>query len=314
MPLALFTKVDPPPGSDEPGVEINEIKKHVAGYWLTPSGDTPDANPLVLAANAQVDLHFTVDPQGHFDWAYLVGFAPTTGGPKPTIPLYSLKFFDGGRNRYMQNRPVINELIVGQSYRPFMLPKPYFMDVGNSEREMICTIKDLSGSDSTIWLAMYGRRFYHKEMPWGLAQQVSRKFFNDGPDYSYFLVPKETTLDGDLESVASGAEFSLTFEADDDANIEIQKIIGSDDWKDSFDNVMIRERDTLRGLVSSPAGAGIVACSSITSTPAYPVYWPDSYLLERKKQLIVTGRNVSLDSKKPFLMMAGRRFPHRTEV
>lgn len=306
MPLALFKSVESQArdGSRVQGVDINEIKKHVAGYWLAPSGVTPDANPLVLAAGGQVDLHFTVDPQGHFDWAYIVGVS--TGR-------YSLKFFDGGRNRFLQNMPVLNELIVGTSFRPLMLPKSYFLDVGNSSREVICTVKDLSGSTNTIWLSLYGRRFYHKEMPFGLARDVSRKFFDEGPDYSYFLVPKETSLQGDLDAVAAGAEFALTFEADDDANIEIQKIIGSEDWADSIDNVTIRERDTLRGLNSAPAGAGIIAGSSINATPAYPVYWPDSYLLQRKKQLLVTGRNATGAALKPFLMMAGRRFPHRTE-
>jgi len=301
MPLALFKTVESnaQDGSKVQGIEINEIKKHVAGYWLT-----PDTLPVVLAAGGQLDLHFTVDPQGHFDWAYLMGVS--TGR-------YSLKFQDGGRNRYMQNRPVMNELIVGDAFRPLMLPKSYFMDVGNSSREMICTIQDLSGAPNTIHLVMYGRRFYHKEMPWTLARDVSRKFFQEGPDYSYFLVPNETDVTGDLAAVAAGAEFNLTFEADDDANIEIQKIIGSQDWATSFDQIMIRERDTLRGIVSSPAGPGLVACSSIVASPAYPVYLPDSYLLQRKKQLIVTGRNISGGALKPFIMMAGRRFPHRTE-
>lgn len=301
MPIAPFRLVEKtnPDGSKSIGIDIREKKRHVGGFWLV----DPDKIPVTLAGGGRTTLHFTVDSRGHFDWAYIVGIS--TGR-------YSIEFTDGGRNKLLQNAPVMNELIVGESFRPLMLAKPYFVDVGNSQREITCVIRDLSGTTNTIWLSLYGRRFYHKEMPPEMALEVSREAIERGEDYNYVLVPNETTVDGDLAVVASGGSVTLTFEADDDANIEIQKIVGSKEFGDNFDQVMIRERDTNRGIVSAPAGRQLVAASSIKTNAGFPVYLPDSYLLERKKQLILTAHNTGNDPAKPFIALIGRRYQYRT--
>ncbi len=296
MPLATFRTVRTvaQDGSVQLGVEIHPAKKFLRGYWLT-----PDQDPVVLAANGQATLRFVVDSQGHFDWAYIMG--TSTGA-------YSLEFFDGGRNKLLQNRPVHSDLIVGNAFRPLMMPKPYFIDVGDSQREIQCVVRDLSGAQNTVRLVLYGSRIYHKEMPPQLALDLSREFVGRGPEYSYFLVPKETLPNGDLDAVAAGGLAELTFEADDSANIELKEWVAGSNWGNFFADVMVRERDTLRGIVSAVSPVNLAFGSVGIAPPFFPIFLPDSYLLERKKQLIVTARNTSGSPQKPFLMAAGKRW------
>jgi C-terminal processing protease CtpA/Prc len=64
----------------------------------------------------------------------------------------------------------------GLLQRQFRLPEPYFFNVGESQRQLKCTLRDLSGAENTVRLNLLGRRIYHKEAPPDVALDLQRIF------------------------------------------------------------------------------------------------------------------------------------------
>ncbi len=306
MPLAPYVSVpqrDPktgkivlgPDGKPIIGLAINPVKNFVRGYWLDPA-----INQISVTLTAQgtvgdnTVLNFLIDQQGHFDWAYILGVS--TG-------LYSLDFFDGGTNRRLQNRPIPNTLIVGNAFRPFRLPEPYFFNVGDSQREIQITVRNLTAVENTIRLVLYGRRFYHKEAPPEVAMEIVKKFDRGWRTYSYFLVPLETDSQGDITAVGANATVTFTLESDDDADTSLQKLMADSTGAFTF---QIRERSTNRTL-----GNGVIHNQNGWGTAEFPFLFADTYLLERKKQLLIEVTDISGNTNTVRLGAAGRRLQYR---
>lgn len=300
MPLAPFTSVPKtdaqgrvifgPDGKPVVGVEINPPKEHVRGFWLV-----SDPVVLSLAAGAQGELRYLIDQQGHFDWAYLLG---VSDGP------YVMSFFDSGTNRRLSNQPVHSVTIVGSGRRPFRLPEPYFFNVGDSQREMQITVQNsIFGAPNDIRLVMYGRRFYHKEAPPKVAQEIAKKFGGGWRTYTYFLVPNETKGDGTVDAVPAGGTFTFTFESESGVDTDLHKLMVSSTGAFTF---TLRERSTNRTLSN-----GVVHSTNGWGNAEFPFYFADSYLLERKKQLLFEVTDISGAPNTIFATIAGRRLQYR---
>lgn len=307
MSLASFVKIlkrgpdgqpvfrrDPVDGRMKPveGIAVNPVKPHVRGYWLV-----GDVATITLAASAGLniagvpsELRFLIDSQGHFDWAYIIGVSSG---------VFTLEYFDPGSQRRLQNRPIHSTTIVGSAVRPFRLPEPYFFNIGDSQRQLICTLRDLSGASNTVRLICYGRRFYHKEAPPDVALDIARKFGQGDRSYSYFLVPNETANDGTVTSVAGLGTANFTLESDASADTEIQKLMFSSTGNFTF---TIRERSTNRLLMND-----VVHVQNGWGNAEFPFYPADTYLLERQKQLIVAVTDLSGSTNFIYLTAAGRR-------
>ncbi len=290
--------IDPQTGRPIRGIKVSPLKLHVRGYWLV---SDPIAAALTPAASAdlagpETQLRFLIDSQGHFDWAYIMGIS--TGE-------YSLAFYDPGSNRLLQNRPVHNQNVVGSPFRPFRLPMPYFFNVGDAQREFSIAIRDLSTVANTVRLVLYGRRFYHKEASPQIAQEIMEKFALRGfREYSYFLGPLEMRFDGTVEALAAGASTTLTFDCDDAVDFEAHKLmVRSTQGSFSF---TLRERDKNRilanGTVVSPSGWG---------NAEFPFYLGDSFLLERKRQLLLEITNTAALASRIYPTIAGKRLHYR---
>ena len=292
MPLASFIEkqVVGPDGKPYKGIVVNPVKQYVRGYWLVDS----DNVAVVLAGNGRAELHFLVDQQGHFDWAYIIG--QSTGA-------FTLEFFDPGTQRRLQNRPVHSTTIVGSGVRPFRLPEPYFFNVGESQRQIICTVRDLTGTSNTVRLVLYGRRFYHREAPPDIAQHIARTFGSGQRTFSYFLVPNETNGDGTVTAVAANGTTTFTLESDDNADTELQKLLASSTGAFTF---QIRERSTNRTLQN-----GVVHSNNGFGNAEFPFLFADTYLLERKMQLLVEVTDISGAENSIFITAAARRLQYR---
>lgn len=275
------------------GLAINPIKPHVRSYWLT----DPNQETVVLAASAGAnqagavkEMNFLIDFQGHFDWNSIIGVS--TGA-------YLLEFFDPGSQRRLQNRPVHSSCIVGVAARQFRLPEPYFFNIGDAQRQLKCYIRDLSGSSNTVRLNLMGRRIYHKEAPPDVALDLARKFGFGSRTYSYFLVPNETKNDGTVTPVTANGTASFTFESDASADTEVQKLMASSTGAFSF---TFRERATNRLLmpvqIHSQNGFG---------NAEFPFIFPDTYLLERQKQILMEVKDLSGSDNYIYPVMAARR-------
>jgi hypothetical protein len=278
------------------GVAINPNKQATKAYWIV-----SDPVTVVLAgsaganiAGAASELEFLIDTQGHFDWAAIIG--SSTGA-------YSLGWFDCGTNRDLQNKPSHSGNIVGSGVRPFRLPEPYFLNVGDSQRMVKATLRDLSGANNTVKLTMYGRRFYHKEAAPQVAMDYQERFGGGWRTYSYFLNPKETNPDGTVDVVPGLGTTTLTFEADDSADTEIQKCMVNATGTFSY---QLRERDTDRML-----SGGVIANVNGWGTAEFPFHFADTFLLERKKALLLLITDLSGSDNFIYPTLAGRRLHYR---
>ena len=303
MSFASFVRVpkrDPqgnilygPDGKPLEGIGINPIKPHVRGYWLA----DPNNATIVLVASAGLnqvgvagELNFLIDSQGHFDWASIVG--QSTG-------VFILEFFDPGTNRRLQNRPVHSSNIVGVAARQFRLPEPYFFNVGDSQRQLKCTLRDLSGATNTVRLNLVGRRIYHKEAPPDVALDLQRIFGQGSRTYAYFLVPNETNNDGTVTAVAANGTATFTFESDASADTEVQKLMVASTGAFSF---TLRERATNRLLMPNT-----VHSQNGWGNAEFPFYWADTYLMERQKQILMDVTDLSGSENFIYPCMAARR-------
>lgn len=271
-------------------VGIYEPKNHVRGYWLV-----SDPVTLTLAPGAQEELRYLIDQQGHFDWAYILG---VSDGP------YAIDFFDGGTQRRLSNKPVNSATIVGSGVRPFRLPEPYFFDVGDNQRELIVTARNsIFATTNTIRLVLYGRRFYHREAPPAVAKKFQQKFQTGWRTYAYFLVPNETKANGDVDPVPALGSATFTFESESGVDTDLHKLMLESTGAFTF---QLRERATNRTLSN-----GIIRSENGFGNAEFPFYFADSYLLERKMQLLLEVTDVSGADNKIFATIGGRRLQYR---
>lgn len=284
---------DPQTGRPVEGLAVNPIKPHVRGYWLADPNQATVVLPASGGANqAGVirEMNFLIDSQGHFDWASIVGVA--TGD-------FLLEFFDPGTSRRLQNRPIHSDCIVGVAARQFRLPEPYFFNVGDSQRQLKCTLRDLSGAENTVRLNLIGRRIYHKEAPPDIALDLQRIFGQGSRTYAYFLVPNETRNDGTVTPVSANGTASFTFESDASADTEAQKLMVASTGAFSF---TLRERDTNRLLMPNA-----VHSQNGWGNAEFPFFWADTFLIERQKQIIMDVTDLSGAENYIYPVMAARR-------
>lgn len=275
------------------GLGINPIKPHVRSYWLADPNQVSVVLPASGGANqagAVRELNFLIDFQGHFDWSSIVGVS--TGA-------FVLEFFDPGSQRRLQNRPVHSTCIVGVGQRQFRLPEPYFFNIGDSQRQLKCYLRDLTGSANTVRLNLVGRRIYHKEAPPDIALDLERIFGFGSRTYSYFLTPNETSPDGTVTPVAGNGTASFIFESDASADTEVQKMMVASTGAFTF---TLRERATNRLLMP-----GAIHSQNGWGNAEFPFFHADTYLLERQKQLILDVTDLSGSTNYIYPVMAARR-------
>lgn len=275
------------------GLAINPIKPHVRGYWLA----DPNQAVITLAASGGAnqagrvgELNFLIDYQGHFDWASIVGVSEGA---------FLIEFFDPGSQRMLQNKPIHSECVVGNAQRQFLLPEPYFFNVGDAQRQLKVYLRDLSGAENDVRLNLVGRRIYHKEAPPDVQLDLEKTFGMGSRTYSYFLVPNETKSDGTVTPVTGNGTQSFTFESDASADTEVQKLMVKATGAFTF---TLRERATNRLLMPNPVHA-----NNGFGTNFFPFFFPDTYLLERQKQVIMDVVDLSGSTNYIYPVMAARR-------
>lgn len=275
------------------GLAINPIKPHVRSYWLADPNQKTITLPASAGANLagrMVDLNFLIDFQGHFDWASIVGVSE---GP------FLIEFFDPASQRRLQNRPIHSDCILGNAQRQFLLPEPYFFNIGDSQRQLKCFLRDLSGSSNVVRMNLIGRRIYHKECPPDVQLDLEKTFGFGSRTYSYFLLPNETKVDGTVTPVGAGGTASFTFESDASADTEIQKLMVKSSGPFTF---TLRDRAMNRLLMPNP-----VHSDNGWGTNFFPFFFADTYLVERQKQVIMDVVDLSGAPNYIYPVMAGRR-------
>jgi hypothetical protein len=279
-----------PNGQPVTGEYYNPIKQHVRAYWLT---STPDAAVSLAPFGTPGDekkINFEVDNQGHFDWSSIVG--NSTGA-------YTITFRDTGSLRDLSNRAVHSTTIVGSAVRKFNLAEPYFINVGDSERRIVATIKNLEPIENTVELVLVGRRFYHREAPPIIAKEIQDRFGDSQRTYSYFLVPNEMETDGTVEPVAIAGTKKFTFYSEYESDSELHKFMVASTGPFFF---TIRELQSGRLIMNTE-----VNFNAGWGNAEFPFFLPDTYLLEEQQTLIMEVSNTSGVENFIYPTIAGRR-------
>ena len=276
------------------GSIINPVKPFVRGYWIPGVAPNGSIAPVV-PANGQVKLDFIIDSQGDFDWAYILG--TSTGA-------YVVTFFDVGKQRNLMNIPIHSSNIVGSGQRPFKLPEPYFFNVGSSQRNMQCTIRDISGLPNTVRLSIYGRRFYTNEADPDVAVEIRKNLGEGERAYTYFLAP----LEGDATTGAPPACPALGVQ-----NLTLQSDAGSDT---ELTKVMMASTGPFTARILDHSKnkflqSDVVHSNMMFGNAEFPFIFADSFLLERQKFMIFQITDLSGAPNTIYIAGAGRRLTFR---
>lgn len=267
----------------------NPIKEHVRAFHFS-------SKPVVVvlaafgAAGDSAEVEFIIDSQGPFDWTHIVG--QSTGA-------YTLKFFDPASQDLLQNKPVHSGTVVGTARRPFKLPEPYLFNVEDKERRMIVTLKNLLGSQNTIRLNLYGRRYYIRESQPDTSLRMAASFEREWRINDYFMAIKEADQFGIPPTVPALGSLSFRFAADHDADTELSKLMV---FSTGAFNFNLEEADTDRRLsnetIHSDNGWG---------NAEFPFYFADGWLIEKNKELKFSVTDLSGDPNQIFATIAARR-------
>jgi len=280
-----------PDGQPVTGEYYNPVKQHVRAYWLNSTPDSVVSLAPFGTPGDEKKIFFDVDNQGHFDWSSIVG--NSTGA-------YTISFRDTGSLRDLSNRAVHSETIVGSAVRKFNLAEPYFINVGDSERRITATIKNLQPFQNDVELVLVGRRFYHREAPPVIAKEIQDRFGDSQRTYSYFLVPNEMEPDGTvLPVVGPGGTKRFTFYTEYESDSELHKLMVASTGPFFF---TIRELQTQRLIMNTEVNSNVG-----WGNAEFPFFLPDTYLLEEQQTLIMDVTNAAGVDNFIYPTIAGRR-------
>jgi hypothetical protein len=234
-------------------VVVNELKKYVKPFWLT----TEDSEVITLAAGEVTDfIPMTVDGKGHFE--IFDAFFKSSQAEGFTVELFDPGNL--GRERpLLMNRevhvatiasgggttlPLTGALPAASSPgRPFRWPQSFFMNVVSGTGTVMARFRNLSASSNVIRFVLVGRRWYHLQAPWKVANRMEEIFREQARTFPYFF-----TTDQYVSLTALGS-VDATMRFGDDAYVEWVK--GMAVSTGSF-QVRIVETSTQKRLMERP--------------------------------------------------------------
>jgi len=280
---------------------INKTKRHVRSFWVLGQPKT-----LALAAPGGADLiqgvPFEVDTQGHFEWAYLMAHARDANGVENKD--FKLKIFDPGTRRDLMNEFIHGATICGTARRPGILTETYLLNTENAGRELQISVQNLrAGLANNVEVALHGRRWYHKESPPDVQEEIRSFFQHKERTTHYWLTTKggEIVLTPGQELLNSQAPI---MEADDEADTEVFKITAFSDGPFEF-----RLRELASGKTISN---DFVRVENGWGNAEFPFVFQESLLIERNYDIAVDVRDLSgLSQNRIFLTFHARRLWYR---
>ena len=284
-------------------VVVNELKKYVKPFWLT----TEDDEVITLAGNEVTDfIPMTVDGKGHFEIFDAFFKSSEAAG-------FTVELFDPGnlgRERpLLMNRevhvatiasgggttlPLTGSLPAASSAgRPFRWPQSFFMNVVSGTGTIMARFRNLSSSQNTIRFVLVGRRWYHLQAPWKVANRMEEIFREQARTFPYFF-----TTDQYVALTAGGSSEEIV-RFGDDAYVEWTKSMAVSDG--SF-QVRIVETATQKRLMERP-----VINTLAFGTGEFPMLNWEETLFEPNYQLTFELDDLSDDDNVLWLTLACRK-------
>lgn len=206
-------------------VVVNELKKYVKPFFLTPLAADEG---ITLAAGETSDFFpMTIDGKGHFEIFDAFYKSQREEG-------FTVELFDPGN--LGQERPVLMNRevhvstiasgggvtlpltgslsVAGSAGRPFRWPQSFFMNVVDGPGCIMARFRNLSASSNVIRFALVGRRWYHLQAPYHIANRMEEIFREGARTFPYFF-----TTDSDAVLSALGT-MNPTVRFGDDAYVE----------------------------------------------------------------------------------------------
>ncbi len=202
-------------------VVVNELKKYVKPFWLT----TEDSEVITLAPGEVTDfIPMTVDGKGHFEIFDAFFVSQRAEG-------FTVELFDPGnqgRERpLLMNRevhvatiasgggttlPLTGSLPASSAPgRPFRWPQSFFMNVVSGTGTIMARFRNLNRTESNvIRFVLSGRRWYHLQAPWKVANRMEEIFREGARTFPYFF-----TTDKYVALTAGGSNQAIMRFGDD---------------------------------------------------------------------------------------------------
>ncbi|MGH8654729.1 MAG: hypothetical protein ACREYE_22325 [Gammaproteobacteria bacterium] len=280
---------------------INKTKRHVRSYWLLGDPKTITVAAAGAAGDTVLGTPFQVDTQGHFEWAYIMAHAVDAQGVENKD--FTIKIFDPGTRRDLMNEEIHAATIAGTARRPGILTETYLLNTENAGRELQISVRNLRAVENNIEIALHGRRWYHKESPPDVQEEMRSFFQHKERTTHYWLTTKggSFTLTPLQELLNSQAPI---MEADDEADTEVFKITAFSDGPFDF-----RLRELASGKTISN---DFVRIESGWGNAEFPFVFQESLLIERNYDVAVDIRDLSaLSQNRVFLTFHARRLWYR---
>lgn len=282
LPTFLFM----PDGS----VQINRAKRHVRSFWIPSNPKSVVLAAAGAAGDTVLGTPFVVDQQGHFEWAYLMGFF--------TSNQFLINIFDPGTRRNLMNERIHAGTLLGTARRPAILVETYLLNTENAGRELQMDYQNLSLAQNDVEVVLHGRRWYHRESPPDVQADLRKKFGSKERTTAYWL----TTERGAFVIPAAGALLAPVapiITADDEADTEVFKITAVSTGPFEF---RLRELASNRTLMND-----FVRIENGFGTPEFPFVFQESLLIERNYKVAVDVRDLSGADNTVFLTFWCRR-------
>lgn len=281
---------------------INKTKKHVRSFWVLGQPKTIVAAVAGTPGASVLGVPFEVDTQGHFEWAYIMAHARNQIGVDNKD--FLLKIFDPGTRRDLMNDAIHAETICGTARRPGILTETYLLNTENAGRELQISVENLDPLyQNNIEIALHGRRWYHKESPPDVQEEMRNYFQHKERTTHYWLTTK-----GGVVVLAAGQELinnaAPLMEADDEADTEVFKITSKSDGPFEF---RLRELATGKTISND-----YIRVENGWGNAEFPFVFQESLLIERNYDVAVDIRDLSgLQQNRVFLTFHARRLWYR---
>lgn len=284
-------------------VVVNELKKYVKPFWLT----TEDTGVITLQPGEVTDFYpMTVDGKGHFE--IFDAFYESEQAEGFTVELFDPGNLGRERPLLMNREVHVDTIASGGAVtlplsgtfsaasgagRPFRWPQSFFMNVVSGTGTIMARFRNLSDEENTIRFVLVGRRWYHLQAPWKIANRMEEIFREQARTFPYFFTTDQfVTLD------ASGSAAPI-MRFGDDAYVEWVK--GMSVSTGAF-QVRIVETSTKKRLMESP-----VINSLVFGNGEFPfLNWEDA-LFEPNYQLTFELDDLSDETNVIWLTLACRK-------